>query len=704
MNKFKVYVLVSFFAVSALPLLAEPNSTEPEQLAIITPSPTITAAPEPLIPPQAQSQPQSTMTEQIIERAHNYYNSALNHALTVIGIAVSILVVGIVLIQIFFEFQRSRSFKEQLDKKEEQLQKYFDKRFEEEVEKIKEDAQKQMNSVICKVKLDLFRVYTTISVISLELYEMSKDSRLLGLCGGVRLLMSSTVIDLGRYDDVASGFDDVKEFLNEITEPFDLELIRISIEHISKQINEIEDNKLKKAFNEVYEAFILKKHELGYTTPSEDKQEIANLLKFCARTSEPTPKEDMKIEYPQAIAESAERQGADILTTDDVAVIKKAITKNLGKELKDFKEEDYETVNELSIHGKKITDITLLKQCKELIKLHLNTTNISDISPLAGLTKLTTLWLGNNQISDISALNELANLTHLWLYDNQISDISPLKKLMGLRLLSLYGNQISKISPLEKLTNLTTLALGSNEIIDISPLDKLTNLTTLSLVDNQINNISAIVKMTKLCKFSLQGNPISNISPISNFRSLEELYLSKTGIIDITPLKNLTELILLDLNNTEVNDLTPIKGLKKLTHLYVSTTQLDKIKTVSELTNLRLLGITSTNVSDLSPIKQLNHLDALFLSGTPVNTLEPLKDLKKLRILSFQNTKIDTLESLKDLTGLQTLKIQNTPINSLEPLKGLGNLKSLYIEDCKNITDKQVDVLKKALPQLKIFT
>lgn len=362
----------------------------------------------------------------------------------------------------------------------------------------------------------------------------------------------------------------------------------------------------------------------------------------------------MQIEYSTTIAGVSKQHDSDLLKTEDAVIIRNAIAKELEKEPQDLKEKDYDSVTELSLYGKKITDIKLLEQCKNLMTLHLSGTGINDISALKGLTNLTQLWLDDNQISNISPLNGLANLTHLWLSNNQISDISPLEKLMGLGLLSLYGNRISNISLLEKLTNLTELSMGGNKITDISPLDRLKKLTQLRLNNNQIS--------------------------------------------DISPLKNLTKLFLLDLNNTKVNDLTPIKGLNKLTLIYASSTQIDNIHAIKKLTNLMRLGITNTKVDDLEPIKDLSNLEALFFSNTQVNNLEPVKGLKKLKVLSFKNTNVNDLEPLKELSNLETLKIQNTQINSLEPIKGLSNLKELLLEGCEKITAEQIDDLQKALP------
>jgi predicted HNH restriction endonuclease len=60
-----------------------------------------------------------------------------------------------------------------------------------------------------------------------------------------------------------------------------------------------------------------------------------------------------------------------------------------------------------------ITDISVLKNLSNLIKLDLRKNKIADISALKNLSKLVKLDLGKNQITDISALKNLPNLTKL---------------------------------------------------------------------------------------------------------------------------------------------------------------------------------------------------------------------------------------------------------------------------------------------------
>ena len=87
----------------------------------------------------------------------------------------------------------------------------------------------------------------------------------------------------------------------------------------------------------------------------------------------------------------------------------------------------------LSFYGQTaITDVSSLRELKNLVYLELSGTSISDVSALAELTNLKTLYLYNTPISDVSALAELANLETLELQNTAVSDLSPLVINVGL--------------------------------------------------------------------------------------------------------------------------------------------------------------------------------------------------------------------------------------------------------------------------------
>ena len=189
-----------------------------------------------------------------------------------------------------------------------------------------------------------------------------------------------------------------------------------------------------------------------------------------------------------------------LLTTD---AIRKAdllkLTRLAARDVEDLTGLEFATnLSELYLNGlvsrggNNLSDISRLKNLRNLQRLQLNANNISDISPLKNLTKLTDLYLNANNISDISPLKNLRNLLGLELDDNNISDISPLKNLRKLRKLDLDGNNISDISPLKNLTDLVVLHLNDNNISDISPLKNLTGLDKLMLAFNRISDFSPI--------------------------------------------------------------------------------------------------------------------------------------------------------------------------------------------------------------------
>jgi hypothetical protein len=58
---------------------------------------------------------------------------------------------------------------------------------------------------------------------------------------------------------------------------------------------------------------------------------------------------------------------------------------------------------------------------------------------------------------------------------------------------------------------------------------------------------------------------------------------------------------------------------------------------------------------------------------------------------------------LNGLTNLEYLDLDNNNISDISPLKGLTNLKVLYISYNPLITQEQVDALKEALPDCRIY-
>jgi hypothetical protein len=206
------------------------------------------------------------------------------------------------------------------------------------------------------------------------------------------------------------------------------------------------------------------------------------------------------------------------------------------------------------------------------VKLN-NLDGISTISEWTVPENLTALDLGGNlKVSDLSPLKDLKNLTTLDIHDTLVSDLSPLKDLKNLTRLDLSYTVVSDLSPLKDLKNLTRLDLSyDHRVSDLSPLKDLKNLTTLNLIANGggVSDLSPLKDLENLTTLNLSFNHrISDLSPLKDLKNLTTLNLyDATGVSDLSPLKDLENLTTLNVIGTGVRDLSPLKDLKNLKNL-----------------------------------------------------------------------------------------------------------------------------------------
>jgi hypothetical protein len=118
-----------------------------------------------------------------------------------------------------------------------------------------------------------------------------------------------------------------------------------------------------------------------------------------------------------------------------------------------------ERVRDVFLWEIKVSDLSPLKELKNLEKLYLSYTKVVDLSPLSELKNLEQLFLGDTQVSDLSPLAELKKLEMLFLGNTQLTDLSPLVELYHLEELDLNNTQVSDLSPLAELKNLESLRL-----------------------------------------------------------------------------------------------------------------------------------------------------------------------------------------------------------------------------------------------------
>jgi hypothetical protein len=202
----------------------------------------------------------------------------------------------------------------------------------------------------------------------------------------------------------------------------------------------------------------------------------------------------------------------------------------------------------------------------------------------------------------------------------------------------------------EDFAHITDISIGNNQLFDMTLMEKFINLHTLTLGDDLSGNKSPFQE--------LPDSGYLNLKPLGVLLNLQELQLAGKMVSNIEPLTNLI--------------------------------------------NLKTLTLFVTQVTDIEPIKNLVNLQELHLVHSPITNLEPIKDLTNLKILRIMSTHVSDLEPIKKLINLETLDMSGTEVSNLEPVKELKNLKTLILPMKTQITDKQVQELREALPNVKI--
>ena len=232
--------------------------------------------------------------------------------------------------------------------------------------------------------------------------------------------------------------------------------------------------------------------------------------------------------------------------------------------------------------------------------LRITGAKLTDISPIKELKNLTSINFMGNQISDISPIKELINLTRIGFGNNKITDISPLKKLNNLITINFDFNQITDITPIKELKNLIIIVFSYNQIADISPIKELKNLIMIDFShNNQISDISSIKELKNLIMIDFTINQITDISPVKELTNLTEICFEINQITDISPVKELLNLTSINFLGNQITDISPIKELKNLTSINLGHNQITDISPLKELINLKRVSLIENPIKFL---------------------------------------------------------------------------------------------------------
>ena len=413
-------------------------------------------------------------------------------------------------------------------------------------------------------------------------------------------------------------------------------------------------------------------------------------------------------------------------------------------------------LNNLSLAGNNITDISQLSVLGGLSTLNLNNNSVSSLAPLSQLTGLRILYLDNNPITDFTplyALNSLttlsikgisisdaalqslsaalpncaingadrqsedqvialggttfsADVTTLDLSYRGITDISALSHCEKLNSLNLSGNAISDLTPLMDIPSLQYLYLSGNNISDLRPLMGLTSIKYLDISANAVSSTVPLGSNTSLLDLNLANNAISNFTGIAKLKNLNNLNLSATGFSDkdIDIFYYLTKLVTLNVENNfnltgegydSLRRLIPYCNIAHSDLVYAVTAESYTVASDSRELNLENMGI-----SDLSFLMQLNSLETVRLAGNRISNIyyfQYTESWRTITYLDLSGNEIADVYALTNLRNLTTLNLSYNQISNVTPLYALTNLRELYLTG-NPISEQDLRALNTALP------
>lgn len=418
---------------------------------------------------------------------------------------------------------------------------------------------------------------------------------------------------------------------------------------------------------------------------------------------------DKKVEFADAHLELAVREAiakADgPIWKSDLKSLKKLDARQ--KDIADLSGiEQCTKVQELILHGNRITDARPVGALRRLRALRLDFNEIKDVTPVSRLGRLQGLDLAANRISDVSPLRDLRKLQWLFLSHNRrIRDISPLSRLTRLRDLQLEWNQISDIRPIRDMTDLQRLEMRANEISDIGPVSKMRDLRILCLDRNRIEDITPLEGLTRIGEWDvwkggelrahielhlgLSENWISDIGPLvrnsgvgkgdgldlrgnplsDEARDVHIPALQKRGANILFNPRPSGEIVAFRDKNLEEAVRRSLVVPERLRPVYESD--------LPALDSLR--GVDP--ISDLRGIERCTSLEDVALWNMQIKDISLFAALTKMRLLALPGNQISDISALGKLTGVYVLRLKRNQISDITPLGNLVQLEILYLDE-----------------------
>ncbi len=300
-----------------------------------------------------------------------------------------------------------------------------------------------------------------------------------------------------------------------------------------------------------------------------------------------------------------------------------------------------DSVTELDLSGRELSDISALSACRSLIKLDLSDNHISDLSPLMNIPGLKELYIDSNNISNLRPLMALQSLQLIRAEHNAVGSTVPLSGLTQLNQLDLSYNPITDYTGLEKLGALQSLELRGTGLsnADLTVLSGIHSLKYLDIQENPglgIEAFNALKAALASCKIEhAELVTMVELGSAAFPQDTTSIEISNVPEVDLASIYHFTKLETLKIRGTDLRNIYPLQSLSTLRHLDLACNHIEDVTPVASLYDLETLDLSSNYISMVTPFFSLTSLTELNLSGNPI----PPDQLERLQY-ALPNCKI----------------------------------------------------------------
>ena len=203
-------------------------------------------------------------------------------------------------------------------------------------------------------------------------------------------------------------------------------------------------------------------------------------------------------------------------------------------------------------------------------ELDLSNLGISNIENLKYLANVRTINLSGNNITDISPLKEVKDLYEINLNNNNIENTECIRDFFNVSTLCLANNKIKDITPLQDLRKAKVVYMGEGIGLFAGGMEPYRTLT-IDLSNNEIEDISVINNIVTLSTINLSGNKITDISSLSNY-DFDALYVGFEEYLEYEYFEDDTVTINVTKNYIDAND---NKNLEAINHFQSNNSKIE---------------------------------------------------------------------------------------------------------------------------------